>query len=280
MESSKDIILKAQQFLDESECILIGAGAGLTAAAGVDYTDQVAFSEYFPAWKRRGFDMQYQLMGYRNWTQAEQWGYLTVHLNYVYFQQGKNELYRKLRKLIGPKEYFVMTSNVDEFFHKNDFDASNIYTPQGSYGNIQCTTPCSQQVWETKPFFDVMFDNLDAEEQVLTDDVAIPKCPNCGENMFLNVRVDRSFIEKPYVKGREALTRWLNTNKNKKMALLEFGAGYNTPGVIRMPMESIKAAVPDSSFIRVNMKYPEIPMRLRENSLSVEGNIENFINGL
>lgn len=277
---SKNIITNTRQLLDESEYILIGAGAGLTAAAGIDYTGKEAFAHYFPAWVKRGFRMQYDLMGYRNWTQSEHWGYMTVHLDYVYFQQARNELYQQLRKIVGDKDYFIMTSNVDKLFHKNGFDSYKIYTPQGSYGNIQCTTPCSHQVWDTKPFFDKMVKNLDAETQILADDSAIPKCPNCGENMFLNVRVDRSFIEKPYQKGLSNLTNWLNINKDKKILLLELGAGYNTPGVIRMPMESIKAALPNSSLIRVNMKYPEIPIQIQDNSISVRGNIENFINEL
>ena len=277
---TKEIIQKTVQFIKECEGVLIGAGAGLTAAVGINYTDKKKFAEVFPAWVKRGFSMQYQLMGYRNWTQAEQWGYYTTHLKYVYFQQKTNQLYQQLLSIIGDKDYFVMTSNVDELFHKNGFDTSRIYTPQGSYGKIQCTTPCSDRVWDIVPFYEKMLVALDPVTQVLTDKAAIPQCPICGENMFINVRIDNSFLEKPYLEERQRLTEWLSENRVKKLALIELGAGYNTPGVIRIPMESIHANFANTSFIRVNMDYAQIPNAIRENSISIQGDIKEFINNI
>ena len=69
-----EMISNCQRLLSECDAVLIGAGAGLTAAAGIDYTDREKFAEIFPAWVKKGFSMQYQLMGYTGWSQAEQWG--------------------------------------------------------------------------------------------------------------------------------------------------------------------------------------------------------------
>ena len=190
---TKEIIQKSKQLIAESDYVFIGSGAGLTAASGINYSDKEAFAKYYPAWVKKGFSTQYQLMGYRNWTQAEQWGYYTVHLSYVYFQQKQNELYQKLRTIIGNKDYFSMTSNVDELFHKNGFDNNKLYSPQGSYGKIQCTTPCSKEVWDITPFYDKMLKALDPEKQLLVDDAAIPKCPNCGKKHVCK-RTDRWFF--------------------------------------------------------------------------------------
>ncbi|MEM6801784.1 MAG: NAD-dependent protein deacetylase of SIR2 family [Bacteroidota bacterium] len=273
----KNLIDKSKSLLSECDSVLIGAGAGLTAAAGINYTDKDAFARYFPAWVKRGFSMQYQLMGYQNWTQEEQWGYYRVHLDYVYFQQQRNELYQSLRALIGDKDYFVMTSNVDELFHKNDFDRNKIYSPQGSYGRIQCTVPCSQKVWDMRPFFENMDAHFDPELQVLNDEAGVPKCPNCGEEMFINARMDHSFIEAPYQEEFKRISTWLSGQVDKKVLLLELGAGYNTPGVIRFPMENLKANFPNSSFIRINYDYAEIPQELSVNSVAVKGDIKEFI---
>ena len=191
-------IQKCSKLLEAADAVLIGAGAGLTAAAGISYTDKVKFAELFPTWVKKGFSMQYQLMGYTGWSEAEKWEYYTVHLNYVYFQQTTNPLYRQLREIVGDKDYFVMTSNVDELFHKNGFDRERIYSPQGSYGKIQCTVPCSDTLWDIKPYFEKMRQALHPTEQYFTDPTCIPKCPNCGGSMFINARVDSSFIEKPY----------------------------------------------------------------------------------
>ena len=276
-----DLIQSSAHLLHEADAVLIGAGAGLTAAAGISYTDKAKFAEIFPAWVKRGFSMQYQLMGYRGWTEAEMWGYYTVHLNYVYFQQKTNRLYQALREMIGAKDYFVMTSNVDELFHKNNFDRNQIYSPQGSYGRIQCTVPCTpDSVWDIQPFFDKMTLALDPVEQVLTDPSAIPRCPNCGEPMFINARIDNSFIETPYEPERERLVSWIKRIGDKRLLLIEFGAGYNTPVVIRMPMERIATQLTNASFIRVNWEYADVPLNLQKRAVSVQGDIAAFINGV
>ena len=268
-------ILREQ--IKNADCILIGAGAGLTAAAGINYGDTQKFKEIYPAWAKRGFNAQYELMGYRGWTMKEQWGYYTVHLDYVYFSQKENDLYQKFRELIGEKEYFVMTSNVDELFHKNGFENNKIFTPQGSYGKIQCTKPCIDKVWDVAPFYEVMKNNLNLETQVLKDESAIPKCPNCGEDMFLNVRIDGSFIESPYDAGRESLTKWVEQHKKKKMLLIEIGAGFNTPMVIRYPMERIAHQLDDTTFIRINPQYPEIDNRINSNKFSISSDVKYLL---
>lgn len=273
-----DTIQRAAKLLNEADAVLIGAGAGLTAAAGISYMNREKFAEIFPAWVKKGFSMQYQLMGYTGWSEAEMWGYYTVHLNYVYFQQSANPLYQKLRRIVGDKEYFVMTSNVDELFHKSGFDSKRIYTPQGSYGRIQCTVPCTpESLWDTRPFFEKMQQALHPTEQTLTDAAAIPKCPTCGESMFINARIDGSFIETPYELEREHFIKWLNETGYEKFALLELGAGYNTPVVIRMPMEELAKQLEDSSFIRVNMEYAQLPDSLKHKGISVTGDIRTFI---
>lgn len=266
--------------LRESDAVLIGAGAGLTGAAGISYTDQEKFAEIFPAWVNRGFTMQYQLMGYRRWSQAEQWGYYTVHLGYVYYGQGSNPLYRELRGLIGERDYFVMTSNVDELFHKSGFAPERIYTPQGSYGKIQCTVPCSDEVWDMRPFYDRMRGALDPALQVLTDPASIPACPNCGAEMFIHARADSSFIDTVHDEERERLSQWLEHLDGKRVVLLELGAGYNTPGVIRFPMERLAVSLKGATFIRVNAEFAETPRAIDHRAIPVTGDIGRFIERL
>ena len=95
--------------------------------------------------------------------------------------------------------------------------------------------------------------------------------------MFINARVDQSFIEKPYKIERERLVKWLNQIKNQKLLLLELGSGYNTPVVIRMPMENIAESFNNSSFIRVNMEHAQVPDSIKHKSISVNGDIGEFI---
>ncbi|KXF80768.1 SIR2 family NAD-dependent protein deacylase [Enterovibrio coralii] len=263
--------------IKDADAILIGAGAGLTAAAGINYLDREKFAEVYPGWQKKGFNAQYELMGYPYWSQEEQWGYYKVHLEYVYFSQSANPLYQTLFDLVKDKDYFVMTSNVDGLFYKSGFARERFYAPQGDYGKIQCTTPCSEQVWDIEPFLAQMDPYFDPVEQVLTSDDGVPKCPNCGETMFIHARVDGSFVDKVHEGEREALISWLDSNREKKVVLLDLGSGFNTPTVIRHPMEQITRAFPDAHLVRVNLDHTSTPPDLGFRATAVKGDIKAVI---
>lgn len=274
------VVSQAANVLKRAEVVLIGAGAGLTAAAGISYLDQEKFAQVFPGWVKKGFRMQYELMGYPSWTQREQWGYYKVHLNYVYFQQHTNPLYQSLYNMIKNKEYFVMTSNVDGLFYKNGFSRERLYTPQGDYGKIQCTKPCIRKVWDIKPFLDKMDESFDPIEQVLTDDSAVPRCPNCGSDMFIHARIDDSFIDSIHQQEYQRLINWLQDNSDKKILLLDLGSGFHTPTIIRFPMEQIARIMQDAVLVRVNLDHAEIPNDLGVKGISVKGDIKAFIEAI
>ena len=71
--------------MDESDKILVGAGAGLSAAAGLSYMDQEAFKKHYPEMAQRGFHFAYELVGRGDdeWTAGRKWAYWATHINYV-----------------------------------------------------------------------------------------------------------------------------------------------------------------------------------------------------
>lgn len=274
------VVSQVANALKQAEVVLIGAGAGLTAAAGISYLDQEKFAEVFPGWVKKGFRMQYELMGYPYWSQREQWGYYKVHLNYVYFQQHANPLYQSLYNMVKDKEHFVMTSNVDGLFYKNGFSRERLYAPQGDYGKIQCTKPCIQKVWDIKPFLDKMDESFDPIEQVLTDDSAVPRCPNCGSDMFIHARIDDSFIDSIHRQEYQRLLNWLQENSEKKILLLDLGSGFHTPTIIRFPMEQISKIIQNTTLVRVNIDHAELPSDLCDKGISIKGDIKEFIEAI
>ncbi|AJQ95685.1 SIR2 family NAD-dependent protein deacylase [Gynuella sunshinyii] len=277
---NQQLAVKVKALLNECDAVLIGAGAGLTSAAGIDYWDEQAFARIFPGWIKRGFTAQYQLMGYSHWSQEEQWGYYKTHLDYVYFSQQSNPLYQSLYQLVKDKDYFVMTSNVDGHFYKNGFDKSRIYAPQGDYGLIQCTQPCTKQVWEIKPFLDQMHPYYDAREQILTSALGIPKCPVCGSDMFIHVRIDASFIDDVHELERQALFDWLAAQERKRVLLIDLGSGFNTPTVIRLPMEKLTITLADATLVRVNLDHANTTLDLGNKVISVQSDIAEFIKNI
>ncbi|XUL86340.1 NAD-dependent protein deacetylase of SIR2 family [Streptomyces galilaeus] len=286
MSSTDNTRTSAQQpvgtlrsWLGEADRVLVAAGAGLSAAAGFDYGDAERFKELLPALHRLGLRSRY-LLGVP--LPADMmWGYWAVHINDIRHGQGPNRLYQRLRSLVGDRDHWVMTSNVDALFARNGFAADRIYTPQGDYGRLQCTVPCTRETWPSKPYFDRILAVYDRESGRVTDRAALPRCPRCGAAVFPNVRVGPEFVDDAYLPAGQRLGSWLDrAPADSRLLVLEIGAGFNTPGVIRKPMENLVRHTPRARLVRVNLDHPDVPADLGDRALSLPFGAGPFLDAL
>jgi NAD-dependent SIR2 family protein deacetylase len=260
--------------------VLIGAGAGLSADAGNDYMDKNKFLKNYPELVALGFQFKAQLMGIHLLPPEFEWSYLARHINEARFQPPPQFVYTKLYDLIQAKDYFVITSNVDWLFVKNGFAKDRIYTPQGDYARLQCLKPCSNATWPTKPVIEKILPNLDIKTKKIKDVKLIPKCPNCGGPVFMNVRGGNWFIEAPYKSQAKRFHNWVRNVKNSTLLIIEIGAGFNTPGVVRWPMEQIVFTHNKSHMIRVNLYYPHVPDEIANRSIKFKNKAIDVIDAL
>lgn len=277
---SEEEIKKCCDLINQSDSILIGAGSGLSVDAGIDYTDQEKFARLFPAMVKRGFRMQYELIGYTDWGPELQWGYWATHINEVRFLTPPHSVYEQLLDIVKEKDYFALTTNVDAMFFKNGFDRNNIYTPQGDYALLQCFKPCTNETWATKPIIDRILPTIDPETLEITDPSLIPECPNCGGPVVFNARGGNWFIEEPYREQAQRFIKWVEKSFEKDLLILEIGSGFNTPGVIRWPMERIMNSHSKSNIIRVNLEHPEVPKEIAGRALSLKCGAMDVISGI
>jgi NAD-dependent SIR2 family protein deacetylase len=258
-----------RRWVAEADRILIGAGAGLSVAAGYDYGDERRFAELFPALHRRGLRARYQLIG-RPLPPPLMWGYWATHVADIRFSPGTHRVYQQLRALVGDRDHFVMTSNVDGLFERNGFDPDRIFTPQGDYAYYQCETPCTGRTWDSRPIIDAAAAAYDPSTGEVTDPAALPACPNCGGEVFLNVRKGPEFLVDGYLPAGRRLQEWLSTtDPASSLLVLDIGSGHNTPGVIRRPMERVAAAHPRGRLARINPQHPEVPAGLGSRALGI-----------
>jgi hypothetical protein len=85
----------------------------------------------------------------------------------------------------------------------------------------------------------------------------------------MNVRLDHSFIEEPYEEQQERLNTWLLEAQHERLLVIEIGAGFNTPSVVRWPMEDIVRAIPQAQFVRINLTHPELPSEIADKSIAL-----------
>lgn len=286
-DTRPDSLELAREWIGESERLLITAGAGLTAAAGIDYADTRLFAREFPAMLQYGFTSQYQLMGFNRWPPELQWGYLAANIELVRFRWPETEIYQQLRRVstqFSDEQTFVTTSNVDAMFERNGFDPNRVYTPQGDYAYLQCTVPCSREVWPWYDQIKAIRRATDPETQLLTDRALIPACPNCGEPVFPNVRIYNSFIGDHLEVISEECRNWVEQGLNKRGVILEIGAGFSTPSVIRWPNERIVHFSPDWRIIRINRDDSRVPDLIEDRAVCISDDVgetlERLVGGL
>jgi NAD-dependent SIR2 family protein deacetylase len=262
-----------------SERILIGGGAGLSASAGIDYTDTKTFSKLFPRWVEKGYRMQYEFIGFEEWTEGERWAYWATHMNHVFYEFPASPVYKRLHEIVQGKDFYVITSNADGMFIKSGFEPDRVFQAQGNYDRLMCMKRCTHETWHTKPFIDKALAAIDHERFSVVDS-AIPLCPRCGGKMTVAFRAREDYEE--WVERYEA---WVNGVMDKRLTVLEFGVGFNTPGVIRRPFEYLVYSHNNVLFIRVNRAYmsyantgyPQIPYEIKNKSISVNGDAADFI---
>ena len=239
------------EIINEADAILIGAGAGLSTASGINYAGARFQTEFKPFIEKYGFTDLYTSSFYDFNSQEEYWAYWAKHIDFANTGREGTQLYKNIFNAVKNKDYFVITTNVDDQFYKTGFDENRIFRVQGSYRLIQCTKACHNKLYDDKEIVDKMLENIDEELKVPTE--LVPKCPICGENMEPNLRKDANFVQDDlWYKQNDTYEKFLEENKDKKVVILEFGVGFNTPGIIRFPFEQMTNQNKNWTLIRFN----------------------------
>lgn len=248
-------IAEARDRIANANAVVIGAGAGLSAAAGLDYSGpgfQKEFADYI---SKYNFPDLYSSSFYEFPTVEERWARWARHIDYIRFRPGAMPLYKELLEMVREKNYFVITTNVDAQFRKAGFDADRIFEVQGDYGLMQCEVGCHPKLYSDK---ETVENILKHSHGLTVDSKYVPVCPVCGGNMDVHVRKNRHFVQDDA--WHEAESRYeqfmAQFADNGNIVLLELGVGFNTPTIIRFPFERTAYNNPYASIIRLNADYP------------------------
>jgi NAD-dependent SIR2 family protein deacetylase len=277
-----DNIRKAAELIRNADCILVGAGAGLTASGGIYYGDTELFKRWFPKYYEMGvkniLEMQSIFWSLTEENVLSYWGYWARHIQNIRYNTPATRPYLTLLELLKDKEYFICSTNVDSQFEKAGFLSEKIFAPQGNYGLFQCSKPCTQDVYDNKEMIDRMINGMENSLKIKEED--IPRCPKCGEFLVPNLRVDDSFVQKPHFFNVKNYEKFISEAKDKKLVLLELGVGYNTPGIIRYPFENISYSYPFANLIRINMSDAGVLTQIEKKSVSVSEDIGKALNDM
>ena len=265
----------AKKAIDDADYVLIGAGAGLSTAAGIDYGYD-RFKLYFEDFiEKYDFKDMYTSGFYPFETQEEKWAYWARHIDTNRYNVGKTDVYQKLLELVKDKDYFVLTTNVEHQFWINGFDDERIFATQGDYGLLQCSKACHDKLYDNEKQVKEWVANT---KDCKIPSELVPKCPVCGADMETNLRVDDLFVQdEKWYEMHNRYADFINKIQGKKVVFLEIGVGYNTPVIIRFPFERMTLENPDATLIRLNLYYPQPTRENNDKTISFDENVEEIL---
>ncbi len=131
MKEQADKIELIRHKIEDADAIVIGAGAGLSTAAGFTYSGD-RFEKYFSDFgSAYGFSDMYSGGFYDYATLEEYWAYWSRYIYINRYQDVENGTYRNLYALVKDKDYFVLTTNVDHQFQKAGFAKERLFLYPG-----------------------------------------------------------------------------------------------------------------------------------------------------
>ena len=106
----------------------------------------------------------------------------------------------------------------------------------------------------------------------------IPKCPDDGSDVTMNLRADSSFVEdEGWHRASKAYSDFLEKYKDKHILFLELGVGNNTPVIIKYPFWQMAIENKNSVYACINYKEAFCPTQIKDRSICIDGDIGEIL---
>ena len=284
-------ILRLKRELETADAILVGAGAGLSTAAGLTYSGE-RFERYFFDFAARYHIRDMYSGGFYPFPDEETtWAWWARHIYYNRYVDAPKPVYPALLKLLTDKEYFVITTNVDHQFRRAGFDKENLFCTQGDYGLFQVAGGSVPETYDNEEWtMQAMAAQgfVQDENGVFTvpDSKAIamrvpseliPKSPDGGP-VTMNLRSDETFVEdEGWHKASAAYADFLHRHEGRHVLYLELGVGDNTPMIIKYPFWQMTASNPGAVYACLNYGEAYCPKQVEKQAVCIDDDIAGVL---
>lgn len=183
---------------------------------------------------------------------------------------------QKLVELLQDKNYYVLSTSTNPVIRQLPWKHDFLVMPCGSSTHKQCINGCEGVL---EPVSEVDKNTLEAylKEETLSKERFKEKkplsvCPACGGPMVLNNYYLEKYNENGYLDKWQIYTKWLQGTLNKKLLILELGAEFDCPSVMRWPFEKVAFYNQKAKMIRVNERLYQLTEELKEKGLAIPQN--------
>ncbi len=281
--------------IETAEAIVIGAGAGLSTAAGLTYSGE-RFLKYFGDFAERFGIRDMYSGGFYPFPDAEtRWAWWARHIYYNRYVPAPRPVYEDLRKLVQGKDCFVITTNVDHQFQRAGFDKKRLFYTQGDYGLFQSVNPAIRKTYDNEEW---VMQAMEAQGFVRNEKgifeipaggsvsmkipaLLIPKCPDDGSDVTMNLRADDSFVEdEGWHRASAAYADFLRRHEGMHVLFLEIGVGMNTPVICKYPFWQMTKDNPKAVYACLNFNDAYCPVEIEKQSVCIDGDSAEVIERL
>lgn len=277
-------IMQAADMIQKADYVLMGAGAGLSTAAGAVYGGtwfEKNFKEFKEKYGNGPYMQDMYSAGFHPYPDEESfWGYWSKQAILGGIDLDVTPLYKDILKLLKDKRTFCLSTNADGQFQKAGYKEEQIFCTQGDYFHIQCQKACHPRTYNAVKLFKQM-DQARKNCQIPT--YMVPKCPICGGPMTMNLRCDQYFVQdEAWYQAEKRFGDFLNEalKSQKNLLLLELGVGFNTPTIIRFPFEKLVKENKQVNLIRLNLNEAVIPESIEQQAVGINKDIKQTIKDL
>ena len=293
--SREENIRRLKDEIETADAIVIGAGAGLSTAAGITYSGE-RFDRYFFDFRDHYGIRDMYSGGFFPFPDEEtRWAWWARHIYFNRYIEAPKPVYQDLLSLVRDREYFVITTNVDHQSQRAGFDKERLFYTQGDYGLFQSAggrikKTYDNETWVMKAMaaqgfipdengvFRVPEDRMLA---LRIPSELIPLCPDDGGPVSMNLRADDTFVEdEGWHAAAERYARYLQENEGKHVLFLELGVGGNTPMIIKYPFWAMTAENPKAIYACLNYNEAVCPEQIRAQSICLDGDSGDLLRRL
>ena len=271
--------------IETADAIVIGAGAGLSTSAGFIYSGE-RFHSYFSDFAARFGIRDMYSGGFYPYPDAEtRWAFWARNIYVNRCMDPPGSVYQDLYSLVKNKDYFVITTNVDHCFQKAGFDKKRLFYTQGDYGLFQSTDPANRKTVDNKAWVmqameaqgfiknaQGIFEMPAGGVSMKIPTALIPKHPDDGSDVTMNLRADDSFVEdEGWHRASAAYADFLRRHEGLHVLFLEIGVGGNTPVIIKYPFWQMTNDNKNAVYACLNYNEAVCPKQIEDRSIVIDG---------
>ncbi len=293
--SEKERLSRLKREIETADAVVVGAGAGLSASSGLTYSGERFERYFFDFAEKYGIRDIYSGGFYPFPDEETRWAWWARHIYYNRYVDPPKPVYKKLLSLVKNRDYFVITTNVDHQFQRAGFDKKRLFYTQGDYGLFQSTDPAIQKTYDNEEWVmkgmeaqgfvrgaGGMFTVPESGELLMRiPSERIPKCPDGGSDVTMNLRADDSFVEdEGWHRASAAYADFLRRHEKLHVLYLELGVGANTPVIVKYPFWQMTLANENAVYACVNYGEAFCPEEICDRSICINGDIGEVLDEL